>query len=171
VEKPPWYVPIAERPREVALRKKMGHWERDTMYLKNRNMLLICLERKSRYVRIEKLKEPLLESTNKQSIRMMSILGSRPLTITNDNGHEFYGKSMSNVPIFFCDPYSPQQRGSVENVIGLIRQYIPKKTDIEHLTPENLRDIEHRLNHRPRKCLNFRTPHEVMMENIVALAC
>jgi IS30 family transposase len=163
---PDWLIRIQSRPEIVARRKQAGHWERDTMYVKDRKLLLVCLERKSRYVRIEKLRTLNPVSTYEQSMEMMQLAGTSPRTITNDNGCEFMGKTDSKVPIYFCNPYSPYERGSVENTIGLIRQYLKRNTDIEQLDSDKIRDIERRLNHRPRKCLNYKTPHEVMFEKL-----
>jgi len=165
-EKASWHVPISERPKHINQRKESGHWERDTMYLKNRKMMLICIERKTRYVRIEKLEKLKLDRVHAQSVKMMQDCGKKLLTITNDNGSEFMGDAKTKVPVYFCDPQSPQQRGSVENVIGLIRQYLTRTTDIKKLTKDKIKEIEAKLNHRPRKCLNFKTPYEMMFGSL-----
>lgn len=170
IEKPAWFQSISDRPPEVEAREEAGHWERDTMYVKDRKMLLVCVERKSRFVRIEKVKKCQVEKIGKQTLRMTTIKNMPPKTITNDNGHEFYSKTSIEVPVFFCDPYAPQQRGSVENMIGLIRQFVGKHADFERITSKLLRKIEHRLNHRPKKCLKYRTPYEVLFGETVALA-
>jgi len=165
-ERASWHVPISERPKHINQRKESGHWERDTMYLKDRKMMLICIERKTRYVRIEKLEKLRLKNVHAQSINMMQDCGKKILTITNDNGSEFMGDAKTEVPVYFCDPYSPQQRGSVENIIGLIRQYLTRTTDIKKLSKEKIKEIEAKLNHRPRKCLNFKTPYEMMFGSL-----
>ncbi len=74
-----------------------------------------------------------------------------------------------NVPVYYCDPLEPQQRGTVENTIGLIRRYITRKTDLEELGETAIAHIENMLNHRPRKVLDYRTPHEVFYGKKVAL--
>jgi len=165
-ERPSWHLPIQLRPSEVDTRKEVGHWERDTMYVDDRKMLLVCLERKSRYVKLEKLNRIQPLETYRQSIKMMQSTGKEIKTITNDNGAEFMGETMTKFPIFFCSPYAPQERGSVENTIGLLRQYLKRNSKIESFSQKDLRKIEDKLNHRPRKCLNFKTPHEVMFEAV-----
>ncbi len=165
-KRPEWFTPISKRPMSVTRREECGHWERDTMYLKNRKMLLVCVERKSRLVRIEKLKKIEPKTVYEQSLKLMQIRG-RPLrTMTNDNGAEFMGNTGAQVPIYFCNPYSPQERGSVENTIGVLRQYLTRKTSMHGLTSKKIKEIEARLNHRPRKCLGFKTPYEVMFRKV-----
>lgn len=92
-------------------------------------------------------------------------ISARVHSITLDNGKEFachprMSRSLST-DIYFAEPYKPWQRGSNENTNGLIRQYLPKKMRLDNLTQKELDTIERRLNHRPRKCLGYLTPHEV----------
>ena len=86
-------------------------------------------------------------------------------TLTYDNGSENVDHQQVNRALgtrsYFCDPYCSWQRGSVENAIGLVRRYLPKKTDFAHVSMAQLKTIETRINNRPRKCLDFRTPAEV----------
>lgn len=165
-----WFTPIRERPLSVESRKEFGHWERDTMYVHDRKMILVMVERKSRFVRICKLPAPTFPNAAKQTPKLMRVAGIKPLTITNDRGAEFKGATKIKVPTYFCDPHAPQQRGTIENTIGLLRQYLTLKTDFDMLTPRSIKKIENKLNHRPRKCLNYRTPHEVLFSLPVALA-
>jgi len=74
------------------------------------------------------------------------------------------------VPVYYCDPRRPDQRGTIENTIGLLRQYIGRSTPLEALNDETLQAVEDRLNHRPRRCLDWRTPYEVFHGLTVALA-
>nr|WP_256207994.1 MULTISPECIES: IS30 family transposase [Segatella] len=90
--------------------------------------------------------------------------------ITTDNGlefasHEKITKSIG-VPVYFTDPYSSWQKGSVENINGLIRQYIPKSTTFEHISQQQITKIMEKINNRPRVKLNFSTPKECFMKNI-----
>lgn len=89
------------------------------------------------------------------------------LTLDNDISFRKH-KELSAVlrsPIYFCHPYHSWEKGGVENMNKLIRRYIPKRTDISKLSDEFVKKIQDKFNHRPRKCLNFKTPDEVMMEN------
>lgn len=165
-----WFTSIQERPESVKERKVFGHWERDTMYVRDRKMILVMVERKSRYVRIGKLPSPTFPNAAKQTPKLMQVAGVKPLSITNDRGAEFKGATKIKTPIYFCDPHSPQQRGTIENTIGLLRQYLTLKTDFDKLSPSDLLSIEEKLNHRPRKCLGYKTPHEVLFKLPVALA-
>jgi IS30 family transposase len=87
-------------------------------------------------------------------------------TLTVDNGKEFAAfktiEQRTGVTVYFADPYSAWQRGSNENTNGLLRQYFPKGADLRTLTKKRLASALERLNHRPRKCLGYRTPHEVL---------
>ena len=91
-------------------------------------------------------------------------------TITSDNGKEFtlhenISKSL-NTDFYFCDPYSSWQRGLNENTNGLIRRYIPKRTQFENISKNEIMMIQNCLNHRPRKALDYKTPFEVFMNEI-----
>jgi len=89
-------------------------------------------------------------------------------TLTVDNGSEFAhfpeSEKKARLTIYFADPYAPWQRGATENTNGLLRQYIPKGTDLREIDEEILAEAVRKLNHRPRKCLGYRTPHEVFWE-------
>ena len=101
-------------------------------------------------------------------------MSARVKTLTVDNGKEFaYHKKVDaalNIQTFFADPYCSWQRGSNENFNGLLRQYIPKKRRMETVTDEELAMIQNRLNHRPRKRLGFKTPHEVFHASLNRVA-
>ena len=151
------------------MRTRVGHWERDTMEAKDRRTIIVCLERKSRFITIEKVKQPYSKYLTHQTQEMFRKIKAKVLSITNDNGNEFMDGYKFDVPVYYCDPSSPHQKGSVENAIGLIRQYIPRKTDLKRLSQKDLKAIQDKLNHRPRKCLAFKTPYEVMYGKTVAL--
>ena len=167
--KPEWMKSIHDRPSEANHRQAYGHWERDTMYAKDRKLLVVCLERKSRLIKLEKVIEPFSLNLTNQTKDLLASTGKEVRSITNDNGSEFKDGWLFNVPVYYCDPHSPQQRGSVENAIGLIRQYIKRTTDLNALTPENIKEIEDRINLRPRKILDYKTPYEVFYGKTVAL--
>jgi len=169
--RPEWMLPISERPKIVAERKRYGDWERDTMYGSNGRMLLVCTERKSRLLKIATVKLPVSVHLTSQTEDLLKAASYRqPKTITNDNGGELLDGFALKIPVYYCAPRRPDQRGTVENSIGLLRQYLPRGTDLAAITAEEIQNIESALNHRPRKCLDWRTPHEVFFGTSVALA-
>lgn len=90
-------------------------------------------------------------------------------SITNDRGTEFRGEQEMNIPVYYCDPLKPQQRGTVENTIGMLRRKITRKTDLVALGAKGIRKLEKEFNLTPRKCLGFRTSFEVFYKTKVAL--
>ena len=165
--RPVWKMSIDDRPNKINLRKEYGHWERDLMHARGRKRLIVCAERKSRFVRIANVKEPYCLHLTEQT-KLLIKSTDRPFrSITNDNGSEFMDGWLFDVPVYYCNPRRPQERGTVENTIGLLRQYIGTKTDVEGV---DLQMIENELNHRPRKCLDYRTPYEVFYVKQVAVA-
>ena len=161
---------IKDRPSIANQRKRLGDWERDTMYALNRRQLLVCTERKSRYTKIAKVTKGTTFAVGKLTEKILSSTGKRIFTITNDNGAEFKGKAKMKIRTYFCDPLKPQQRGTVENTIGLLRQYVKRNTNIRGYTTKDLKELENKLNNRPRKILNYNTPYEVYHGKRVALA-
>lgn len=163
---------IAERPVEAQERRRIGDWERDTMFTKDRRMILVCTDRKTRYTCMGKLENFRSRYVYKQTVSLLQPLQRPILTITQDNAPEFRDSDLfekSSTKLYYCDPKRPQQRGTVENTIGLIRQYIKRNTCIENLSGPALRKIQDRLNHRPRKCLDYQTPYEAFFHTRVAL--
>ena len=164
--------PISERPKCVEQRARTGDWERDLMHGENRKKaVLALLERRSRYVLLRKLANKTAAVTAAATCRALK---GKPLhTLTNDNGREFARHQAEsqklNVPIYFTNPYTASERGSCENVIGLVRQYLPKRFDIDALSHQELRRVEKLINDRPRKCLNYKTPREVFTRKSVKL--
>lgn len=158
--------PISERSRMANKKKKLGHWERDTMLGKDRKTgVLVITDRKSRFNKFRKLNRRAAPKVTKETITALKGLPMR--SITNDRGQEFSDHQRCakklNVQIYFCDPYSSYQRGTNENRIGLLRQYFPKKSDLSRLTNGQLKKIEFEINNRPMKTLDWRTPYELMM--------
>jgi len=161
--------PLRDRPAIANRRGRIGDWERDLFYGANRQQVLVCTDRKSRYTKISKLKRADSTTVGEQTELLINSLSRRAYSVTNDNGTEFRGKRIA-IKTFYCEPRKPQQRGTIENTIGLIRQYISRKTDLSQITEEQIREIENKLNFRPRKCLDYKTPHEVFFNKSVALA-
>jgi len=159
-------VGIEKRPERVEHRKQIGHWEADTV-LGKKGRLASCVERKSRYVVIARLPNGTACQFNAAAIRCFKKIPRRwRKTITTDNGSEFIehkqlGKRLG-FRTFFANPYSSWERGTNENTNGLIRQYLPKWTDLSKVSYQRVAKIASKLNNRPRKCLGYRTPAEVL---------
>ena len=162
----PGRVSIAERPASVDTRFRSGHWEGDTMHgAHHKGGLVTLVERKTRVLLaapITDFKARTINQAIQDAFRGMPARFIRTLTL--DNGKEFSGfkhlEELLQADIYFADPYSSWQRGTNENTNGLIRQYLPKKTDLRDLDNTYLQTIVQALNNRPRKTLNHRTPAE-----------
>jgi len=156
---------IRQRPKAVYARRTLGHWEADTMLGNHSHpaRVLIAVERKSRFTMLAKLPSGKALPTGRALARGLEHF--KVTSITFDNGVEFanYARvcQQLNCQAYFAQPYRAYQRGTCENTVGLIRQYLPKHRSLRKLTDAQLRRIEHRLNHRPRKCLGYLTPYEV----------
>lgn len=162
-------VGIEDRPPIVERRIRIGDWEGDTVVGKNHQGALVTLvDRKSKLTLIGKVDRYTAEAVEKTIISLMELLPRRSYTLTVDNGKEFAShESVAEtlrINVYFADPYSAWQRGLNENTNGLIRQYVPKGSDVRILTDEQIQHIMSRLNNRPRKSLGYLTPHEVFYE-------
>jgi IS30 family transposase len=158
---------ITERPENVAGRLIPGHWEGDLIKgAANRSAVGTLVERTSRLVLLARMDALDAETTRCAFERSFENI-PEPMrkTLTYDRGTEMarHAKLTANtgIKVYFADPYSPWQRGSNENANGLIRQYLPKGTDLSGHSQDELNIIAERLNNRPRKILNFMTPNEV----------
>lgn len=160
---------IKDRPWQANERSRIGDWERDTMHTQDGVQVLVCVDRKSRLTKIERVKTRTSYEIGNQTIKMIEETGRKALTLTNDNGGDFKGKSDIDVPIYFCRPLRPQERGTVENTIGLLRQYISRKTNVRGYEKDDFLHLENLMNYRPRKVLGYKTPHEVYYREKVAL--
>lgn len=161
---------IDYRPEAANQRQRIGDWERDCMYGAVGKRILVCVDRKSRFLKLARVKEASVRSVNALTSTLLSSTQKPIYSITNDNGPEFRYSTGLAAPVFYCHPRKPQQRGTVENSIGLLRQYIKRKTNLDEITDQDLSAIENAINFRPRKSLDYRTPHEVFYETTVALA-
>jgi len=160
-------VMISERPLEINDRTEIGHWEADAIVSrKSKAALSVICERKTRLVKINKLDSKTARNMSKNiNYRLSRLPVKFRKSITYDNGtenaeHEKINRVL-NIKSFFCNPYHSWEKGTVENTNGLIRYYLPKKTDFSIISEAVIKEIENRLNNRPRKCLNFKTPSEV----------
>jgi len=160
--------PISERPKAVDKREELGHWEGDTVVGKFHSSFVAShVERKSRYLLVGRTDDKSADSMNATTRRLFrKIPLSKRKTMTFDNGKEFAGFKALEKAVGFCcyfaDPYSSYQRGTNENTNGLLRQFFPKGTDFNTISEEEIDKAAALLNNRPRKCLNYRTPHEVL---------
>jgi IS30 family transposase len=162
-------VGIEHRPPIVDRKIRIGDWEGDTVVGKNHQGALVTLvDRKSKLTLMGKVDRYTADAVEQAIIALMDMLPRRTYTLTVDNGKEFSNhQSIAQtleIKVFFADPYSAWQRGLNENTNGLIRQYVPKGSDIRTLTDEQIEHIMDRLNNRPRKSLGFLTPNEVFYE-------
>jgi IS30 family transposase len=171
----PDMVNISERPAEVEDRAVPGHWEGDLIIGKNsKSAVGTLVERSTRYVMLLHLPDGARAARVDEAMRRAVRTLPEDLfrTITWDQGKEMVRHVDftvdTGVQVYFCDPHSPWQRGSNENTNGLLRQYMPKGTDLSVLSPGDLRRIAQSLNDRPRKTLGYMKPSEKLAE-LVAL--
>jgi IS30 family transposase len=162
---------IAERPAAVEHRRRLGHWEIDTMMGESlgesSDCVLTLVERKSGYVLIGKLRARTVEQASKATLALMRRHPGQFRTITSDNGTEFHGyakiEAASPVRFYFATPHHSWERGTNENTNGLIRQYLPKGQSMTSLTQSQCDAIANHLNERPRKRHAYKTPNECFL--------
>lgn len=159
---------IEERPKAVSSRHRFGDWEGDSMLGRRKKGTIVSVqqERKSRYLLLSKCNDKSASQTKKAVVRRLREMPEQICrSLTLDRGTENAEWKTFGLPVYFCDPYSSWQKGSVENVIGLLRRYLPKGMDLKTVTPKHLKSLQDKLNHRPRKCLGFKTPYEVLFSH------
>jgi IS30 family transposase len=167
---------IDQRPAEVETRRRFGHWEGDTLVGKDhKGGVVTHVERKSRYLVMAPLPvrdhRELVKASQDAFARHDQVLPLPRKTETLDNGPEFWShKELGlalGLDVYFAQPHHPWERGTNEQANGLIRQFLPKGTDLVHLPLEKVQRIEGLLNNRPRKTLAYRTPIEVLRKHRV----
>jgi transposase, IS30 family len=169
-------VSIHQRPPEADNRQAIGHWEADyVLFSKYNQSVLTALDKNSRFLKAE-------ITTNRTAIVTAQVLSTffddLPLpfrnTLTLDNGTEFchHAKLHAiNFKTYFCDPHAPWQKGSIENAIGRLRRFLPRKTDIASISNADFNDCIQTYNNTPRKCLSYKTPAEVFCQQLLHFKC
>lgn len=161
---------IEDRPKEVEKRKTVGHWEDDSIVSRQSNERIKSInERKSGVVLLGKMKNGTQEeATRVVRDRLNKIPSPYLKTLTRDRGTENMGweeiRQELGIDVYFAHAYSSYERGSNENLNGLVRRFFPKKTDFSKVSDEELLKVEYLLNTRPRKRFGGKTPLEVLLE-------
>ncbi|WP_262947442.1 IS30 family transposase, partial [Xenorhabdus indica] len=159
-------VSIEKRPKCVDKKQRIGDWEGDTIVGKDhKSALLTLVERKSLFTFIIKLEDKTAKGVAKAATRHLSGIKNKIKTMTFDNGLEFAEHALISknleAKVYFAHPYSPWERGINENTNGLIRDYFPKGTDFNQVSEREVNLVANRLNNRPRKTRNYKTPNEL----------
>ena len=163
-------ISIIERPKVVNDKARFGDWESDSVEgAKSKGRLATHVERKSRYLVAGKVKDGTSDKFMNTSIRLFKDIDSQLIkTFTVDNGSEFSQfkqlEKATQSRVYFADPHSPWQRGLNENTNGLLRRYFKKGCNFHKISDSLVQQIVNKLNHRPRKCLKYRTPYEVLFK-------
>jgi IS30 family transposase len=167
---------ISERPPAADDRQTLGHWEADYMlFAEYGHNILVAHERKTRLTLIAKLPNRRASPT---ANALAQLIGAWPeamrSTVTFDNGTEFakhYQLNRIGLKTYFCDPKAPWQKGGVENTIGRLRRYLPRKTNLADLSAHEIDAIARRYNNTPRKCLDYQTPAEACLAPLLHFEC
>ena len=161
---------ISERPAEVETRSVVGHWEIDTVKGDDqaRHSVVTLVERKTGYLEVGKLTRHNAAEAARRTTQLIGRHEGRVATVTADNGSEFHSYAMveaaTGTRFYFATPHHSWERGTNENTNGLLRQYLPKRTSMKHVTQADCDAIARKLNTRPRKRLGYRTPEECYAE-------
>jgi IS30 family transposase len=164
-------VSIDERPSVVEDKSRIGDWEIDLVIGKGHSGALVTIvERKTSFTVSTRVDDKSAKTVTAATIALLQPFTDAVLTITADNGKEFaYHEEMTEqlkCGVYFADPYCSWQRGLNENTNGLLRQYWPKSTDFKKVSQSAVQDVIVKLNDRPRKKLNYKTPAKLMAEHM-----
>ena len=179
-------IDISQRPIEANLRLEFGHFEADTIESKKRRIktqngktkfitgscLTVLVDRMTRVVRINKTASKTSQATTTSIVSVLKPYSNTIKSITYDNGlefskHEIINKEL-NIKSYFCKPYHSWEKGTVENINGLIRRFFPKGTDFDNVSEVEIQYVQDWINNRPMKILNYLTPNEKLQELGVA---
>jgi IS30 family transposase len=166
----PGALSIRERPPTVDDRAIPGHWEGDLLIgARQGSRIATLVERSTRCVVLVKLASRSADHVVQRLHRQLQRLPAELCkTLTCDRGHEMAAHHAftvgTDIPVYFCDPQSPWQRGTNEDTNGLLRQYFPKTTDLSHIPQRHLNEVARELNNRPRATLDFHSPAEKFNE-------
>lgn len=159
-------VGIEQRPAVVEQRCRIGDWEMDTVHgCRGGGAVVTMVERRSQYLLMRPVPSLRAEAVTAATVAALAPVRERVLTITTDNGKEMARHRQISeavgAPVYFAHPYHAWERGLNEQVNGLVRQYFPKGENFRDVEPWQIEWVQERLNHRPRRSLGWRTPHEV----------
>lgn len=174
VSKVPYEMLIRHRPMDINTRRNFGHWECDLMIFQHGKItsnLITLRERKTRYTLAIKNGSKRAGETAANIIRHLNKLGTKIKSITFDQGSEFFkydwiSKSLGS-DIYFCDPASPEQKGCIENVNGVIRTKMPRSLNIGLISQSKIDKLINEINNRPMKCHNYETPEEKFSQELI----
>lgn len=155
---------IDQRPKEVDLRQTVGHWESDTLHYPQKKGVNSLVERKARYVALTKMQRRTADETQRAIEEKLANHIRKTLTFDNgteNRNHEAIANNLS-LSVFFCHAYHSWEKGTNENMNGIVRRYLPRRTDLDTITQQDLDEIAEELNNRPRAILGFKTPKEVL---------
>jgi len=167
-------ISIRNRPKSIESRRDIGHWEGDLVTGSGNTHIATLVDRKTRFTLILKLKGKDSKSVNGALIKAFKELpAGMKRSLTWDRGMELAKHvaftQATNMPVYFCDPQSPWQRGTNENMNSLIRQYFPKKTSLAQHSQSVLDNVAKQLNERSRKTLKFKSPKEIMEKGVALI--
>ena len=169
-------IPVAQRPTAAADRQTPGHWEADLILFAKYGQAILAIH--DRHSRLIVATRPHSKEADPIAEQLLSFFTTLPpdlrQTVTFDNGTEFarhYRLHDLATQTFFCDPHSPWQKGGIENAIGRLRRVLSRKTDLATLSDKRFLTFLAAYNHTPRKCLDYQTPAEVFLSNLLHFEC
>lgn len=168
--------PIEERPEEAQKRTELGHWEADTVAGKTGSSCMVTLvDRKSRFLLGNRISRKAAADVEQGMIALLITLPPEfRRSVTPDRGKEFnnhprISAALEDIPFYFPKPHAPWERGTNENTNGLIREYCPKSVDLNSFDASYFDEFIDKMNHRPRKCLGWKSPAEVFFDTVLHL--